>query len=633
MQVVSEAMADGRVKRLPDDVVNTIAAGEVVERPASVVKELIENSLDAGATEIEILLAAGGRERITVIDNGHGMGFADARECLERHATSKIRDAKGLFALSTLGFRGEALPSIAAVSRFSLLTRTHSEGEGTRIVVEGGSLKAHEAAAAAPGCRIDVEDLFANVPARQKFLRRASTELGHVSETVGRLALSHPEVGFSLRHEARVLLATPAGAEPQERLLSVLGKDARGQLFAFEGEHHEIRVHGHFGAPSLTRRSAAKGIHLFVNGRWVRDRQVGHAISRAFASLIDRGRSPVAVVFLEIPPETLDVNVHPQKLEVRFSEGRRVYDAIVRTLGPAVAAAPWAGGVGAGPQRSYAMSDPSRPPEGNAYAEHRARVLGALSRFGAGTRERTGPVFDPAGVQMPLPGGERNPREGLGEDRGESLGEDPGISENDPEAFFGALKVVGQVACAYIVCEGPAGLVVIDQHAAHERMEFERLKAQWEAGTVPRQQLLVPRTLELGVAELARIEALLPALEEAGFDASVMGEETLAVRAVPAPLADRRIDAVLRDFLDEVDELGEVGVAGKVTAVERAMDRLLATVACHSVVRAGDPLTQEAMEALVSKMDTVPRGANCPHGRPVAFTLGHLELEKRFGRR
>ncbi|MDF1563362.1 MAG: DNA mismatch repair endonuclease MutL [Deltaproteobacteria bacterium] len=609
--------SDGRVKRLPDEVVNTIAAGEVVERPASVVKELIENSLDAGATEIEVVLEAGGTERITVIDDGCGMGFEDARACLDRHATSKIRDAEGLFALKTLGFRGEALPSIAAVSRFKLVSRLEGAVEGVRVEVEGGELKRHEAAAAAPGTRIDVEELFVSVPARRKFLRRPSTELGHVSETVGRLALAHPEVGFTLRHEGRVLLATPPGADPLERLLAVLGKDARGQLFPFAGEHHDIRVRGHFGAPSLTRRSAGQGIHLFVNGRWVRDRQVGHAIGRAFASLVDRGRSPVAVVFLEIPPEAVDVNVHPQKLEVRFSEGRRVYDAILRVLGPAVAAAPWAGGA----TRSYALGAEARAGTpagaGQAYEEHRARVLAALERFGSGrpaaAREGGAPLFEP------------RPGAGAGE---EAAPLPPGSSA--AEGFFDNLRVVGQVARSYIVCEGPEGLVVIDQHAAHERLEFERLRQRWKEGSVAVQRLLVPRTLELGVGEMARLEPHLGALEEAGFDASSLGEETLAVRAVPAALADRRIDEVLRDFLDE---LGEGGEAGAALAIERALDRLLATVACHSVVRAGDPMSREEMEALVVQMDRVPRGANCPHGRPVAFTLSHPELERRFDRR
>jgi DNA mismatch repair protein MutL len=607
------AAATPRIHRLSDEIANKIAAGEVVERPASVVKELVENAIDAGAGRIEVRLEAGGRDLVEVVDDGGGMGFEDARLCLERHATSKLRTADDLFAIRTLGFRGEALPSIAAVSRLEILTRPADAVAGTRVRVVGGRVEAHEAAGAPAGTTLRVADLFFNVPARRKFLRRPETELGHASETLVRIALAHPDVGFRLVHGGRVLLDSPAGGGLGERVTAALGKDVGPHLHPVSGGAGEIGITGVLAAPSVTRTSN-RGIYLFVNRRFVRDRSLNHAVVRAYGDLVDRGRSPVVVLFVDVAPDAVDVNVHPQKIEVRFADGRRVYEAVASAVARTLRAAPWVGGEG----RRYALEatgsegagDPARASEAAApggFEDHRARVLGALERFGARRGAATPGPFTSGGRAMAA----ALPFEGPS----------PGTD------YFGRLEVLGQLKASYILCEGPEGLVVIDQHAAHERLAFERLRKAWAEREVAVQRLLVPRTLSLPTGQAEQVEEHLEVLAAAGFDLSSLGGGTVALRSVPAALAEADVVRVLGDFLDELAGLGESA------SFERAMDRILATVACHSVVRFGQALSKAECEALLAQLDPIDLKGNCPHGRPVAFALPVPEIERRFGRR
>lgn len=614
-----------RIRRLPEALANKIAAGEVVERPASVLKELVENSLDAGASRIDVKVMGGGRDLVEVVDDGVGMDPGDALLCLERHATSKLPDEAALFAIRTLGFRGEALPSIAAVSRLTLLTRTADALEGTRVEIEGGRVVSQGAAGAPVGTSIRVADLFFNVPARRKFLRRPQTEMGHLSEALVRIALAYPKVGFTLEHEGRRLLSSPGSDDLRERIAAALGREVHPHLHPVDDGRGEIRVHGYVAAPAVTKTST-RGLHLFVNGRFVRDRQLHHAITRAYEGLVDRGRSPVVVLFVDLPPEEVDVNVHPQKHEVRFAEGRRVYEAVASAVGRTLAAAPWLGGE----RKRYALAreDEGEAPK-DAYAEHRARVLAALDRYGR----------RPTSEQAPLPGGwgrtgavpirAEGPAVPSRPDGPSPLAALEALPPPDegPSGYFGSLRVIGQLRASYILCEGEDGLVVIDQHAAHERLEFERLRALWAEQQVVSQPLLVPQVLELPLGQAQALEAHAERLAGLGFDLSSLGGGSVAVRAVPTALAHRDIVAVIDELVGDLTDVDSDA------AFREAVDRLLATVACHSVVRAGDRLSLAECEALLARMDPIPFRANCPHGRPVAFALESRELERRFQRR
>ncbi|RMG10881.1 MAG: DNA mismatch repair endonuclease MutL [Deltaproteobacteria bacterium] len=602
-----------RIQRLPETLANKIAAGEVVERPSSVVKELVENALDAGASRVEVRLTGGGRDRVEVRDDGEGMGFEDARLSLERHATSKLRSAEDLFAIRTLGFRGEALPSIAGVSRMTILTRERGSEEGTRVEVHGGRILRHEAAGVPAGTTVRVEDLFYNVPARRKFLRRASTELGHATEALVRIALAHPEVAFHVWHEGRAVLDAPAGADPKERIAALLGRELYAHLHPVEGDLGEVSVRGHLASPEVTRASN-RGLYVYVNGRFVSDRQVSHAIRRAYGELIDRGRSPVVVLRISLPPAAVDVNVHPQKTEVRFADGRKVYAAVVQALERTLARAPWAGisrfdapgtdGAGAdAPLTGVRAAAPTA-------AAHLARVGEALQAYGEGLRLRRSP--SPGASPPAVP-------------HAVDLFAPPGRGSK-AAGYFSRLKAIGQLRAKFILCESEEGLVVIDQHAAHERVEFERLREAWRRRAVAVQRLLVPETVDLPVALAERLERFLEPLGALGFDLAPLGGGTLGVSGVPAELTGPSLRQTLLDVAEELAEVGDT------SRFERAVDGILATVACHSVVRFGDLLSLEACQALLDRMDGIPRGANCPHGRPVAFALPERELLKRFGR-
>ncbi len=601
---------EGTIRVLSESLANKIAAGEVVERPASVVKELVENSIDAGASRIEVLFEGGGSDLIEVVDDGAGMSFEDAGLCLDRHATSKLRSAEDLFAISSLGFRGEALPSIAAVSEVEILTRRQGDVSGTLVRSEGGRVSEHVEAGAPAGTRVRVKDLFRNVPARRKFLRKPSTEAAKASETLVRIALAHPEIGFQVRAGTRSRFSSPKGASLSERVGIALGREMTGHLHPVAGGLDGARVTGLISGPEISK-GVNRSIYLYVNGRYVRDRSLNHAVSSAYGDMLDRGRFPVAVLFVDMPVDSVDVNVHPQKTEVRFSDGHTVYKAVASAVSAALRVA--------GPSKPYQIQ---RVPEGNGpgsgnrgegatkgFLDHRSRVLDALERFRP-SRERPPGLFM---AREPCPGGQ------------------PPLVEESPSAveagFFGGLRVIGQLGASYIVCEGADCLVLVDQHAAHERLAFERLRKARLNKRVPTQALLSPRTIELPAGQMERIEEHLDVLAEAGFDISSMGGDSLACRGVPAEISGDQADRVLLDLLDELTSLGVS------SSFERAVDQALSTVACHSAVRAGRALSTEECSALLERLDEVDFGANCPHGRPVTVIFSTGEIERRFGRR
>jgi len=605
----ARAVPGPRIRLLPDDLVDQIAAGEVVERPASVVKELVENALDAGAGRVRVDLRDGGRALVAVSDDGSGMSPAEARLAVRRHATSKLDSAEALRRIATFGFRGEALPAIASVSRFRLRTRARGAGEGVELTVSGGEIE--ERVAAGPeGTRIEVADLFAAVPARRKFLKAAATEWGHAAEWLARAALALPAVHFEIRRDERAPVVWPAVGEPLDRIAAVLSEHEAAAMVAVSHEaplgEGRAAVHGFASRPDHHRGSAG-GLHLYVNGRPVRDRLLRHAVLEVYRDVLPRARFPVVVLFVDVPGEAVDVNVHPAKWEVRFDDPRAVHRLVTGALGAALATRRWLGrgaaAAPAPPQRSgAAAADAPRAPAGLGdwtFAGGRAAVVGEPS--------------------LPF---------------GEGADGDAPAATGDAPLRFAALRHLGQLHGTYLLCERPEGLLLVDQHAAHERILYERLRAQWLDEKVGRQALLLPVTLDLAPAAVSALEDAAAAVARLGFEVEPFGESTVVVRAVPALLAARDPAVLVRSLADEAASAR--GAGAELRPGSRLLldaDRTLATMACHAARRAGDVLSESEQAALLTELDTIPWAPTCPHGRPVAVPLDRGEIERRFARR
>jgi len=626
-----------RIHLLDETLANQIAAGEVIERPAAVVKELVENALDAGARRVEIDLLEGGRKLVRVRDDGSGMGREDARLSLLRHATSKLSTKEDLFAIASYGFRGEALPSIAAVSRFTLLTAETDALAGTRIEVEGGAVGEPRDAGAPAGTTIEVRDLFWNVPARRKFIKRAATEQQHAIDAVLRLALPRRDVSFVLREGERTLLQLLAGETLQARAEEALGRELHGRWTAFDASVRGIRAHGIAGSPDVAHASA-KAIWLFVNGRAIRDRQLTHAVLRAYGEVLQHGRFPSAVVFVEVPPAEVDVNVHPAKSEVRLADARAAYEAISAGLTAVLAPGAWLrpGGAAAVPAtRTYLLGAAETHIVGTATispggevavdAERIARVGEALARFGA----RSGALSAEEKQWPAIAAANARDRAGRGPEAPLAIPQERGqIELVGPAPFFAGLRYLGQLHRSYLVCEGPRGLVLIDQHAAHERMNYQRLRKAAES-RVHGQPLLVPRVLSPAPGAAAALSAASEALSACGIELTGFGSGTVAVKALPrelGPLGDAQLLAMLGDLADELE------LHGRGEPLLRLRDALLARAACHASVRAHDALAPAEAQALLDALDATDYGARCAHGRPVVAEWGTPEIEKRFGR-
>jgi DNA mismatch repair protein MutL len=581
-----------RIRRLPPDLANQIAAGEVVERPASVVKELVENAIDAGATKVVVAIEQGGVALVRVSDDGEGMDADDARLALERHATSKIARIEDLSAIGTFGFRGEALPSIASVSRLVLTTRRREASEATEVRVEGGGTLQVRPAGAAAGTSVEVRDLFFNVPARLKFLKSTATESAHVSEVVLWAALARPEISFVLYRDGRTAREYLRAGSRKERAAQAFPDERLEPCVASRGAIH---VEAYLGAPERARTGAV-ALHLFVNGRPVRDRALARAVAQAYGSVLDPGRYPVGVVHVDLPPELVDVNVHPQKAEVRFEDARAVHDAVTREL---------FGVLG----RAYAipaLGPPSRPWQ----PQHALPI-----RVPSPAAAPTWPVAMDRGPQRELPVAEPAP----------ILGDGRAARASDERGFYARLRYVGQVRGTYLLCEGDDGVYVLDQHAADERVNFDRLRRAYGARAVAVQRLLVPEVVELAPQEAALLAEHEDAIGELGLELRRAGTSAVAVHGVPRILARATPERLVRDLLTELGRAGGRGFSG-------AVDLALATMACHGSVRAGDGLSQEQAEALLASLDGVDFSGHCPHGRPVVTRLGFDELERKVGR-
>ncbi|MBQ7696383.1 MAG: DNA mismatch repair endonuclease MutL [Lentisphaeria bacterium] len=631
-----------RIKVMDRALANLIAAGEVIERPASVVKELIENALDAGSTRIAVKVERAGSRLISVTDDGCGMDSEDARTALELHGTSKLFAPDGISAIATMGFRGEALPSIAQVSRLTLRTREKGSPEGVEITVEGGKILNTVPCGAPPGSSFKVENLFFNTPARKKFLKSPGTEEGHIQEAVTLLALANPGVGFELDLDGRSVFNLPRGTM-EERMRGVFGRQYCAGLLAVDHREGPLHVSGFIGIPGFTR-SSRREQRFFVNRRPVDSVTMGRALRDGYATLAEPGRYPPAVLFLELPVDEVDVNVHPAKREIRF----RSEFAVIRAVAAAVSSALRKWGAG-GPE--LPEEEPELPEESDA-AEPTPELPGVSDVSGA-----SGPAagmdgllssadveyhVEPKNEQGELSFEEGGPFRALADtplehprecsyDPDEAPAGTPAERAAEPPARetaagFWPERILGIYDDTYLLAAGPDGLLLIDQHAAHERVMFERLLDSWrgQGGEVPAQGLLIPETLELPRGLLMLLERNLAFFRELGFDFTPAGGFSVIVNALPAGLrSSRPLGELVSDMLSGL--LDENYTPGDLTAVARA--------ACHAAVKAHDALTVEGAEELLRSLRRCRQGTLCPHGRPTMITLTRREIEKRFGRR
>ena len=610
-----------KIHVLPDILAHKIAAGEVVERPSSVVKELIENALDAQATRVEVEVAGGGRELILVRDNGVGLGPEDAPLAFHHHATSKIREFEDLSRISTLGFRGEALPSIASISRLRLRTveRRESPGEasGTEVQLEGGTLKSVREISWPEGTEVRVEELFFNVPARRKFLKTRTTELQHISRQVTHHALAHPAVEFRFSHDGKCSLAAPAVSSHRERIYQVLGGTFLDDLTPVEYQKDGIRIEGFTSLPHH-QRSNANALYLFVNRRAVRDRTLTHAVRLAYQDLMPRQAYPAAVIFVEIDPERIDVNVHPSKTEIRFAEPDQAHRALRHALQEAL--------LPAGSQLSSLARDvPPGRLHSNGYAQG-PRMPGAL-------RTR-----DPRQGGIPLP----VPSNGHGW-VAESGPEVPHSTASFVEALHGdeipetthldaTPVVLGQFVESFVVTADRDGVMLVDQHVAHERILYDQALRQLESETsCPVQRLLIPITIDLNSHQLTLLELVLEELNANGFEVEWFGEGTVAVKGMPAFAADCDAARILQDILDGAD-WDTRDLKSPVQRIKRLREEIAISSSCRRAIKINTPLTPEKMQWLLDELFRCRNPHTCPHGRPIVLRMGIEDILKGFKR-
>ncbi|MFO1398049.1 MAG: DNA mismatch repair endonuclease MutL [Burkholderiales bacterium] len=591
------------IQALPDLLINQIAAGEVVERPAAALKELIENALDAGATQVDIDLAAGGVKRIRVADNGAGIEREDLALAVARHATSKIRSVLDLEAIASLGFRGEALASIASVSRLSLSSRASGKPHAWRIEVEGGTVAPITPAALAAGTAVTVEELFFNTPARRKFLRTEATEWGHCDEAFRRVALAHPATAFTLQHNGRVAHRLVAGGR-QVRVEQLLGDAFVAHAARVDESAGDVSLTGFAVRPAYAAQGG--GQYIFVNGRFVRDRVLQHALREAYRDVLHHDRQPAFALWLTVDPRRVDVNVHPQKIEVRFRDAGGIHQfvrhAVERALAATAAEQP---AVSAAERLGVAAAHlPPRVPERDAGGPRTANLVTTMPLQPALAID----AAEPSAFYAKLFGPRAAPA--------------PAMPADEPHPLGFALA---QLHGVYILAQNRAGLVLVDMHAAHERIVYERLKSVADA-RLPVQPLLVPATFAAEPLEIATAEENAEALGALGFAISPLGPATLAVRGVPAPLTDADPAALARAVLHDIREFGGT------QALASRRDELLSTMACHGAVRAHRALTVPEMNALLREMEATERGGQCNHGRPTWYQLSLADLDRLFMR-
>jgi DNA mismatch repair protein MutL len=686
----------GRIRVLPDQVANQIAAGEVVDRPASVVKELLENALDAGATRIRVEVEAGGRRLIRITDDGCGMSRDDALLAFERHATSKLRTVDDLLSIATLGFRGEALPSIASVARVTLETATGEEAAGTRLEIAGGKILHVEDAALPRGTTLTVADLFFNTPARRKFLRAESTELAHVTALVTHYALAHPEKHFELLSATHTIVSAPPVQRTAERIYQIFGKDTLAQLLPVAAElpleraglpepppwkknpddparvHGALRLTGFYSKPELQKLNR-NSIYIFVNKRLIRDRLLMHAITEAYRNVIPPTSFPVVLLFLEMPPEEVDVNVHPAKTEVRFRQQSLIHDFVRDSLRTAlVKARPAAGFLAAldsAPAASPSLmpmpashlpgspdseplslppdSDPATFQTANADAEvfeltpHLPTPVSGKLPFAAQSMppggwdsrqawgEAAAALFQPASLP---PAGDCSP--GPGDTPGANPATETALVEAEQAAAnlnqIGSLRPLGQLRESFILATGEDGLWIIDQHVAHERILFEKILRDRQVEQVMRQRLLMPLLVELKASQMVVFAGIAEELERNGFEVEPFGPQTLAVKAAPVGLEGAALERILSEVIEQsCADSDEPKQNHDLTALRT---RIAASIACHSAIKVNTPLDPARMEWLLLELAKTSHPTSCPHGRPIALMYSWKEIQRAFHR-
>ncbi|OGP30490.1 MAG: hypothetical protein A2073_04350 [Deltaproteobacteria bacterium GWC2_42_11] len=571
-----------KIKVMPPDLAAKIAAGEVVERPASVVKELVENSLDAGAADISIHIVDGGKKLIRVYDNGEGMSREDAVLAFERHATSKILKDDDLCSISTMGFRGEALPSIASVSDAMVATKVAGEIAGTRIRVRGGKIEDISDFGCPDGTTVEVRDIFFNVPARLKFLRSNAAEMGRIQDVVHHLSLANPDIRFKLTHGKNILLNASANSDLKTRACDILGTDIMRGVIPVEGNGGGVSVMGFVSNSNITYPTT-KGVFVFVNKRWIRDKGINYAILQAYKNMLMRDRYPLAVLFISLPPEDVDVNVHPAKTEVRFKNPRFIYDVISDAI------------------RNAILQKNKDYPDGTVTALHTSvpqdRIREPAIHYQTqDIADRQAALFEKAfhGTN--------------------------GIS-------FPELNFVGQLWDEYIICNDESMFYIIDQHAAAERIAFERIRKEYYSYGIRGQILLVPEIIEVSAAEKEALDSSIDVIKDLGFEIEQFGGNTFILKAVPEILSGRGCSGLLKDMTEEICSFG------KAARIEDAIDAILVKLACHSVIRGRRKLTRDEVVSLFKQLSEVDFASNCPHGRPVVKMFSKTEIETMLKRR
>jgi DNA mismatch repair protein MutL len=605
------------IRVLPPTLVNRIAAGEVIERPASAVKELVENAIDAGAQSIEVTLRDGGRSLIAVADDGLGMTPAELALAVERHATSKLPD-DDLVNIATLGFRGEALPSIGAVGRLTITSRKFGGGEAWRIAVDGGAKGEPKPAALSAGTRVELRDLFFATPARLKFLKAVRTELDHAADIVNRLAMAYPKIAFALFDDARAVLRyapagdllTDAAAARLARLAQVMGRDFADNALPIGTMRESVRLSGYIGLPTLNRATSAQQ-YLFVNGRPVRDRLLQGAVRGAYQDFLARDRHPLVALFVDLPAEEVDVNVHPTKAEVRFRDPGLVRGLIVGASRHALAEA----GHRASTTVSLAALGSFRPGERPAANSWRPQQ-GSMPR---GFGEQTAALYAP--YDLPSVDPRTTDFSGL------HAPSAPPSADGAAAGTFPLGAARAQLHETYIIAQTADGLVIVDQHAAHERLVYERMKAALAQNGIARQVLLIPAVVELEEAAAQRIAARRGELAELGLVVEPFGPGAIVVREVPALLGTTDAAGLIRDLADELAEFGQA------LSLKERLEQICGTMACHGSVRAGRRLAPAEMDALLREMEATPHSGQCNHGRPTYVELKLVDIERLFGRR
>lgn len=648
----------GRIRILSDQVANQIAAGEVVDRPASVVKELLENALDAGATRIRIEVEAGGRKLIRITDNGHGMMRDDALLAFERHATSKIRSSDDLLSIATLGFRGEALPSIASISRLEMETRTEDEPSGTRIEIAGGKVMRVEDTGAPQGTTFAIHDLFFNTPARRKFLKSETTELSHVTALVTHYALAHPGKHFELHSATHALLIAPPVRKSEERIFQVFGKETLDQLLSMAAERAFdraglpepppwkrdedyaapdpgfLRISGFISKPELQKLNR-NSIYVFVNRRLIRDRLILHAVSEAYRNILPPTSFPVILMFMEMPPHEVDVNVHPAKTEVRFRQQSLVHDfvrdSIRNTLIKTRPAAGFLSALTTNPHATPSLMPPVSPMPG----EPESTPPDALPESDppadpgqAAVFTLTPPVPSLEETRLPFAEALLAQTNGIGPDPQHACNAQTSVENEDAPSLssLASLKPLGQLRESFILAVNDEGLWIVDQHVAHERVLFEKILREREVESVQHQRLLMPLLVELLPHQMVLFAHIAEELERNGFEVEPFGPRTIAIKAAPVGLEGKELERTLMEVLEQSERENQA------QNLETLRTRIAASIACHSAIKVNMPLDPIRMEWLLAELAKTAHPTSCPHGRPIVLRYSWKDIQRAFQR-